>query len=97
MMYMDILDGGPAPRRGDRIRSARTTYYVLTSRMVKRRDPNAHPRCMMRVLRVEDCPSELSGALIRSAIRGRGASLLFHFRWYPRGKKRKSFEEYLRH
>lgn len=95
MMYMDILDGGQPPRRGDRLRSAKTTYYVLSARMVKRRDPEAPPRCLMKVARIDDLQQSTRQALIRSAIRGHQASLLFEFRWYPRGKKAKTFDEYL--
>ena len=92
-MWMDILDGGPLPRRGDRLRSSKTTYFVLHARQVKRRDPKACPRAMMKVAKLEELEESTRAALIRSAIRGHDASILFNFRWHPREKKRKSFEQ----
>jgi hypothetical protein len=95
-MYMDILDQGPLPRRGDRLRSAKTTYFVIYAHVVKRRDPARCPRVTMKAIPMDELKQGTRTALIRSAIRGHGQSCLFEFRWYPRGKKAKTFEQYMR-
>lgn len=95
-MWMDLYNADErAPRRGDRLRTTRTTYYVLAARMVKRKDPNACRRVQMNVRKMEELSESTRRALLRSAMR-RGASLLYYFRWYPRHKKKITFEQYVR-
>jgi hypothetical protein len=54
-LYIDINDGGMGPRRGDYIQCIgrggkyNSCYLVLTSRRVKRHNPNAVPRYTMMV------------------------------------------------
>lgn len=84
---MDMLDGAPHPRRGDRLTTTKTLYYVLAARVVKRRDPNAVVRAALTVAKADEMEPELRHALLRSAIR-RGASLLYRFKFYPRTKKK---------
>jgi hypothetical protein len=95
-MWMDIHDGSDGPLRGDRLSSSKTLYWVLHSRKVKRRDPAACPRYQLFVVKADECEPELKGWLLRSAMRREG-SRLFRFQWYPRKKKRKTFEQYMRH
>ena len=94
-LYVDFSEP-PYPSRGDRVTSGKTLYYVLQARRVKRRDPAAQVRIQMRVMRHQDMPEGLNARLLRSALRNRGVSRLFSFRWYPREKKRQSFEQYMR-
>lgn len=94
-MTMDLLNGGLGPKRGDRLRSPKTTYYVLGSRKVNRRDPSAPPRYQLWVEKLRDIEPELRGRLLRSACR-RGGSFMFEFTWYPRKKKSRTFEDYMR-
>lgn len=86
MIWMDLPHGEAIPKRGDRLQTTRTTYWVLTVRQVKRRDAMARPRVVMRVLKSEDVEQELREALLRSAAR-RGGSMVFEFAWYPRKKR----------
>jgi hypothetical protein len=44
--------------------------------------------------RLEECEPELRESLLRSAMR-RNGSLLWRFKWYPRKKKRLTFEEHM--
>lgn len=83
-IWMDILDGGPGPRRRDYVvsvgkRGVDTTYLVLQSRQVKRRDPTAVPRFSLDVKVVPNSP---------------GTAKIFEFHWYPR--KKKTFESYMK-
>ena len=94
MIWMDILDDSPPPKRGDLLRSPGTTYYVLHSRRVKRKDPNAPPRYTMFTAKMQDLEPGLRARLLTSAMR-RGGSYLFEFQWYPRTKKRMTFEQYM--
>jgi hypothetical protein len=93
-LVMDMLDGRPIPRRGDRLSSPRTLYWVMGSRQVKRRDPVAVPRARLFVAKANDIDPELKNRLLKSALR-RGSSQLFEFTFYPRKKKSVSFEQYL--
>jgi hypothetical protein len=95
-MWMDIHDGSDGPRRGDRLRSPKTLYWVLHSRKVKRRDPAACPRYQLFVVKADECDAVVKSRLLNSALR-RGSSRLFEFQWYPRKKKRKTFEQYMQH
>lgn len=86
-IYMDILDGTEGPRPGDHIASVGkkgigTVYLVQVSRLVKRRDPEAPPRYQMEV--------EVVGR--DHACHGRW----YEFTWYPRKKRRQTFEQYMR-
>jgi hypothetical protein len=93
---MDIHDNGSAPRRGDRIMTSKTVYYVLYARKVHRRDPKAMRRIQMHVMRAQDMPADLEERLIRSALRGHQSSQTFRLFWYPRTKRRVTFEQYIR-
>jgi hypothetical protein len=95
-IWMDLFYADDRqPRRGDRLRTTRTTYYVLAARMVKRKDPNACRRVQMNVRNMDELSEETRKALLRSAMR-RGSSQLYYFRWYPREKKKITFEQYVR-
>jgi hypothetical protein len=94
-IYMDLANGTQRfPRRGDRITTGRTLYWVMCSRLVKRRDPLARPRVSIGVITSIDIEESLKGRLLRSAMR-RDASILFTIRWYPRKKKAVTFEQYV--
>lgn len=85
-IILDLSDDAPAPKRGDRLQYPKNTYYVLSSRPVKRRDPNAGSRFSLWVAKVDELEDATRGALLRSACR-RGGSLLYQCRFYPRKKK----------
>lgn len=87
MIYMDVLNGSPLPKRGDRLQITSSLYWVLTVTVVNRRFNKETPRVKMRALKSDDVEPELSAMLLRSASR-RGRSRIFDFRWYPRKKKR---------
>lgn len=96
-LYLDFGHGETTfPKRGDRLSSNSSFYYVLHARRVKRRDVNAPVRVQMAVMKFIDMAAGLSARLICSAIRNRGGSLLFEFTWNPRKKKSLSFEQLMR-
>lgn len=82
----DLSHDVRAPHRGDRLRSSLTTYYVIHSRQVQRRKPDAGRRFSLWVEKMDDIETELRQRLIGSALR-RGGSLLFPLYWNPRSKK----------
>ena len=92
---MDLSDDWPNPKRGDRLRSAKNCYYVISAIAVKRRQPHLGRRFRMKVVKLEELQDSVRQRLLKSAIR-RGGSFLFEFRWYPRKKKKISFEDYMR-
>lgn len=94
MIMMDLQGNERAPHRGDRLRSPKSLYYVLSAVPVTRRDPQACRRYKLRVARAEDLDSKMRNALIWSACR-RGGSMLYEFTWFPRKKKSRTFEQYL--
>lgn len=93
---MDILHGDSIPKRGDRLSSPKSLYYILSARIVQRRDSSAAPRYKLWVVRADDLKQETRFRLMWSAIRANGASTLFEFTWYPRKKKRMTFEDLMR-
>lgn len=95
MITMDIYGDSRAPHRGDRLKSPKTLYYVLSALPVRRRDPNAVRQYRLRVARAQDLESPTRSALIWSACR-RGGSELYEFEWKPRNKKKLTFEQYMR-
>lgn len=95
-LYMDFPDDGPYPRRGDRITTGTTLYFVLFARKVKRRFPNACVRIQMLVIRAQDLTDGLDERLLRSAVRDHCDSRIFSFFWYPRKNKRLSFGRHMR-
>lgn len=95
MITMDLYDDSRAPHRGDRLRSPRTVYYVLSALPVNRRDPNACRRYRLWVEKAQELKESTRRALIRSACR-RGGSLLYRFTWTARKKKRQTFEDFMR-
>jgi hypothetical protein len=95
VMWMDMLDGGEGPRRGDIVQTTRRTYLVLSSRKVKRRDPAAVPRYMLWAVRWWQLEPEMRMKLWNSACL-RGGQRVFTIEWYPRKKKRATFEQHMR-
>jgi hypothetical protein len=95
-LYMDCPGGGTYPRRGDRITTSTTLYFVLFARKVKRRFPNSCVRIEMLVIRAQDLTDGLDERLLRSAARDHLDSRIFSLFWYPRKKKRLSFESHMR-
>jgi hypothetical protein len=93
---MDFDSGGPYTRRGDRITTGRTLYFVLYARKIRRRDPNASKRIQMRVIRTQDMTEGLEERLLRAAVRDHQDSLIFSLSWYPRSKKTMNFEQYMK-
>lgn len=89
-MYVDILGGRSAPAVGwylqaiGRKGARNSLYLVLSARRVKRRDPKALPRIAMEIEQINEIPPS-----------ARATAKIFEFRWYPRKKKRKTFEQEL--
>lgn len=102
MMWMDILDGGPGPKRGDLIytalkdRRGMRMRIVLRSRLMKRRDSSKPPRYQLWMERWWEIEPEVRMRLWRSACRRPGGQRVFFLDWYPRKKKAKNFESMMR-
>jgi hypothetical protein len=88
-MYVDILYGREKPEPGwylqaiGRHGTRNSAYLVLTAREAKRRDPQDSPRIYMDVELLVD--SEIP----------KGAHV-FEFYWYPRKKRKRTFEQDIR-
>lgn len=79
-IFMDMVQRNPGPKKGDYIvtvgkRGIGTTYLVVSSYRVRRKDPTAFPRYQMKVRVIDKVPDDL------------GEAKLFQLRWYPRRKK----------
>ncbi len=94
-LFVDFWPADLLPRRGDRLNSPRTVYWVLHARLVKRRDPQARPRVQMVVIKDQDIGVDLVERLYRSASRRSIGSQIFTFTWYPRKRKAKTFEQFM--
>jgi hypothetical protein len=95
MIWMDMLDGGPGPKRGDIVQTTMRTYLVLKSRRIKRRDPAAVPRHQLWAVRWWQIEPEMRNQLKASADRRPRGQQVFYMTWYPRKKKTKTFEQYM--
>ena len=93
-MWMDILDGGPGPRRGDIVQTTVRTYLVLRSRRIRRKDQNAPPRYALWMVRWWQLEPEMRMLLYVSAERRADGQRVFYLKWYPR--KKKGFEDYMK-
>jgi hypothetical protein len=76
---------GKQPERGDRLHFPKTTYVVLSSRKVKRRDPAAGPR--YSILAVEDLELRVRAPRLYEKLKT-GANFGYECTWNPRKKKR---------
>ena len=92
-LFIDILDGTPGPRAGDRVASVgvsgeiNSVYLVLRSRRIRRRDPQAVPRWSMQVEKIE-------GETQKPNKRARWR--WFEFQWYSRAPQRKlNFKQWM--
>lgn len=99
-MWMEILDGGRGPKRGDLVQSAigtkrERTWIVLSSVRIKRREASALPRYRLKMLRWWDVPPETRMRLYRWA-RSHGGQGVFWLQRYPAKKKKRTFEDYMR-
>ena len=84
-LFMDMTPGSGGPQRGDMLvsfgkRGIGTTYEVLTSYRVKRKDQTAPPRYQLGV-KIVLGNQKRTGSAIR-------------FEWYPRRKR--TFEDLMR-
>lgn len=97
MWWMDIIDGGPAPKRGDLIQTnvgdrRERTWFVLRARRMKRAK---HPRrYSVWAARWWELEPETRVKLYVSAQRN-GGQAMFIFERYP-AKRRKTFEEHMK-
>lgn len=95
MITMDLLDErSPVPKRGDRLQTSKSTYYVLHCRPIRQRDHHSgNRRFRIFIMNIDDLTLGTRAKLLTSAMR-RGGSFLYAFKWYSRRKKKfASFEE----
>ena len=93
-MWMDILDGGPGPKRGDIVQTTVRTYLVLRSRRIRRKDPSAPPRYGLWMVRWWQLEPDMRQRLGDSAARRADGQRVYYLKWYPR--KKKTFENYMK-
>lgn len=97
-MFMDILDGGPPPKRGDVVQTnlgnrRERTWLVLRVRRIRRRDRTAPPRFAIWMARWWELEKEMRLRLYESAERA-GGQAVHHFTRYPAKKKRRPFNAF---
>jgi hypothetical protein len=97
MMTIDILDGGPGPKRGDLIQSnvggrRERTWLVIRSHHMRR--ARAPHRYRVLAARWWELEPEIRVQLFRSAQRN-GGQQVFFFKRYPVKKRKKTMEEYV--
>lgn len=95
--WMDIQDGGPAPKRGDLIQSnvgdrRERTWLVLHARHMRR--AQFPRRYQIHAARWWELEPEMRQRLYRSALRNGGQSV-FWLKRYPAKKRKPTFEEYM--
>lgn len=95
---MDLLDGGPAPKRGDLVQTnvgdrRERTWPVLHAQRVRRRQEEV-PRYRIHMARWWELEAETRQRLFRSAERNGGQEVHFFFRYGA--KKTRTFEQYMR-
>jgi hypothetical protein len=95
MITMEVPENDIIPKRGDRLASPKTLYFILSATRIKRRDPSAAPKYKLRVAKAQELEMTLRQKLMWSAIR-RGGSVLIRFQWNSRKKKTRSFEDLMR-
>lgn len=99
MIMMDMLDGDPAPKRGDIVQTnvgdrRERTWLVLGARKVKRK-AGLVPRYQVHMARWWELEPEIRVLLYRSAERNGGQRVIYFKRYSPQWKKRKTFEQYM--
>ena len=97
---LDLQPEDPAPKRGDLLYSKAVdvrgsrTYIVLSSRLVRRRDPDEkHRRFKLTMVRWWEIRPQFRQLLHRLAERDGGQQVFFFERYPP--KKRVTFEQYM--
>ena len=98
-LFIDILDGGPAIKRGDLVQSnvgdrRERTWIVLRAVRMKRRESGAVPRFWVWMVRWWELEPEMRRRLYESAERNGGQGIL-NLRRYPQ-KKKKSFDDLMK-
>lgn len=90
---IDILDGGPAPKRGDIVQTnvgnpRERTWLILSARMMRRRADRSVPRFDVWMARWWELEPGFRMRLFRSAGRAGGQNVIYFHR-YPAKKKRR--------
>jgi len=95
-MFMDILDGGPPPKRGDIVQTnvgnrRERTWLILRVRQMRRRTKKGVPRFDVWMARWWELESDFRMRLYRSAERNGGQNLMYFQRYPPKKKRRDPF------
>jgi hypothetical protein len=97
MITIDILDGGPAPKRGDIVQTnvgdrRERTWLVIRVRHVRRRENSLMPRYEVWTARWWELEPDMRMRLFASAERAGGQRVIL-FKRYPPKKRKRTFED----
>jgi hypothetical protein len=97
MITIDILDGGPAPKRGDLVHTnigdrRERTWLVIRVRAIRRRETSLPPRYEVWMERWWQIEPDMRMRLYGSAERAGGQRVIM-FRRYPAKKRKRTFED----
>lgn len=100
MLWIEILDGGPAPKRGDLVQTncgdrRERTWLVLRVRRMRPRSESPFPRFEVWMVRWWELEPEMRMRLAGSAERN-GGQRIIHFHRYPAKRRKQSFEQYMK-
>ena len=89
MLWMDQMEPGPPPKRGDivqtNIGNARErTWMILYSRLMRRRTPSQNLRFKLWAVRWWELEADFRMRLYRSAERAGGQSVFYFYRYSSR-------------
>lgn len=99
--FIDILDGGPGPKRGDLVETnvgdkRQRTWFVLRARRIRRKDRSAPARYEVEMARWWELEVEMRLRLYRSAERNGGQRVIHFTRYRRKPKRRMTFDDYMR-
>ena len=91
MIWMDQMEPGPSPKRGDIVQTnlgnrRERTWMILYARRMRRRERTAVPRFRIWMARWWELEADFRMRLYRSAVRNGGQSV-FYFARYKVKKK----------
>ena len=94
MTFIDILDGGPAPKRGDLVQSNVGKKKERTWFILRVRSSRIASRYNVWMVRWWELSPRFRSLLFESAERNGGQRVIF-FKRYPARKRKRTFEQYM--
>lgn len=93
MMWMELTDGGPEPKRGDIVQTnignrRERTWMILHSHRMRSRESTKYPRFKLWMVRWWELEPDFRMRLYRSACRAGGQGVFHLVRYKPKRKRR---------